>query len=218
MKMRSYGVARAIYTVLAFFCWLQIILGTVIVVLGMIVVGGSALQGFGLPGVTAIFSTISGVFMVVTGVLGVASIQSGRTNVDVAEYTQQLLKIARDQIEISQQTLTQGQTAAQSFKVLAAQLSGRTSAGNGYDRVDWSAVNMGSEDGEERPTAPAGDRDDPSHQPAFSRDAPDGSLGIRNDPPAPFPGRVRDPGKAPPKPRSFAPREDGVLGGVTRDG
>ena len=145
MKMRSYGVARAIYSFLALLCWGQIIIGAMIGAAGLTISGGHAIQGVGMPAMTFGITMAVAFVMVVMGIFGLANVQSGRTNVDVAEYTQQLLKVARDQIEISQQTLTSGPADDPVVPGNGTRLKDAKPSAPGYEGHGWDDAGAASD-------------------------------------------------------------------------
>lgn len=59
-----------------------------------------------------------GILFTLFSILIVASIQAGRANVDSAEYGQQMLKIARDQLDVSRQSLKRQEADRNSFAAL----------------------------------------------------------------------------------------------------
>jgi hypothetical protein len=95
--MQSYGVARGVFNLLGFCCWLCLIGGAILAVVG---------------GINAIESNIgilplaAGVIFFLFGFAGTAFIQAARASVDTAEYTQQALQVSRDQLSISRELLT----------------------------------------------------------------------------------------------------------------
>lgn len=59
---------------------------------------------------------IAGAIFAVYGLFLLAVIQNSRATVDTAEYTQQMLKIARDQLAVSREQLKLGMASKVSFK------------------------------------------------------------------------------------------------------
>lgn len=106
--MRSYEAARGYFSVMAFFAWCVIALGTVAVLIGLGAAGQMG-RGFGMgPSPAAVIATIiPGAALAFAGFLGLVFCQMGRAGVDTAEYAQQSLKIARESLEISKQSLKQ---------------------------------------------------------------------------------------------------------------
>lgn len=106
-QMRSYGAARALYSFLGFLAWCVIILGVVIAFGGA--TAGNQLGSFGrnTSGMAMLMGAAPGLVIGFIGFLGLAVVQNGRAAVDTAEYTQQMLQIARDQLDVSRQTLKQ---------------------------------------------------------------------------------------------------------------
>ena len=110
--MRSYEAARSLFSFLAFCAWSVVILGVLVALIGA--GGGSRYGGAG----AGLLAMVPGIGICLAGLLLVAFVQMGRANVDTAEYTQQMLKIARDQLEVSQQSLKQGDAFQKSYSTL----------------------------------------------------------------------------------------------------
>jgi hypothetical protein len=107
--MRSYAGARTLFRFLEFLAWVMVVVG-VLVAIG----GGGAASSYGPRG-AGMIAVLPGLVISVFGLLLVAQVQNARAGVDSAEYGQQMLKIARDQLEISKQALKQDAAAPQSF-------------------------------------------------------------------------------------------------------
>lgn len=107
--MRSYEAARTLFSFLGFMAWLVIITGVLVALVGA--GGGSRYGGAG----AGLFAMVPGFSIATAGFIQLAFVQMGRATVDTAEYTQQMLKIARDQLEVSNQALKQGHDGAASF-------------------------------------------------------------------------------------------------------
>jgi hypothetical protein len=107
--MRSYEAARRYFGILEFFAWCLVLIGG-FVVIAAIVAMAEANQQFGGPPTFMIFvaTGLPGAGVAFAGLLGLVFAQTGRAGVDSAEYGQQSLKIARDQLELSKQALRQG--------------------------------------------------------------------------------------------------------------
>ena len=107
--MRSYEVARTLFSVMGFAAWS-------VVVVGVIVASISAEAASDYGGLLAgLVAMAPGVGIATTGIILVAMVQIGRASVDTAEYTQQMLKISRDQLEVSKQGLKLQNAAPQTF-------------------------------------------------------------------------------------------------------
>ncbi len=116
--MRSYEAARGLLSFLGFLAWCAII-GGILVAIG----AGSAVsqtRSFGVTGgaMAGMMAAMPGLILAFLGFLALVLVQLGRAGVDTAEYTQQMLKIARDQLEVSKQSLKQGGAPQQSFEPL----------------------------------------------------------------------------------------------------
>lgn len=97
--MRSYETARTLFSFLAFWAWCVVIAGVLVALVSA--AGASQYGGAG----AGLLATAPGIGIGIAGLILVAFVQMGRATVDTAEYTQQMLKIARDQLEVSQQGL-----------------------------------------------------------------------------------------------------------------
>jgi hypothetical protein len=100
--MRSYEVARTLFSFLAFCAWSIVVVGGLVALIGA--GGGSRYGGAG----AGLLAMVPGLSIGIAGLLLVAFVQIGRATVDTAEYSQQMLKVARDQLEISKQSLNSG--------------------------------------------------------------------------------------------------------------
>ncbi len=109
--MRSYDAARGLFSFLAFIAWSA-------VVVGVIAAFGGAQMRTGFGGAVGIMGALPGIGIAILGLFQVAIIQAARATVDTAEYTQQMLKIARDQLEVSKQSLKQGERIETGFGAL----------------------------------------------------------------------------------------------------
>lgn len=111
-KFRSYGVARSYFSFIEFTGWCIIVLSAIV---SFVILSNS--QGYGAQ--LGIVSAIG--FGVVGGFLGLMCIgmaQFWRAGVDSAEYSQQMLSIARDQLTVSRQSLNAQNGQPQSFAEL----------------------------------------------------------------------------------------------------
>jgi hypothetical protein len=111
--MRSYEVARKYLSFLEFGAWSIVVIGVIIAVIGA--GGGSRYGGVG----AGLFAMGPGIGIGIAGLLLVAFVQMGRATVDTAEYTQQMLKISRDQLEVSKQSLKLQSVVPQTFAAAA---------------------------------------------------------------------------------------------------
>jgi hypothetical protein len=111
-QMRSYGTARGIFSFLEFVGWSVVVIGIIVGLImaesaGRYVSDGQKFMLF-LMGAS---SSLVGLFMV-------GAVQNWRAGVDSAEYGQQMLKISRDQLEVSRQSLKRQEADHASFAVL----------------------------------------------------------------------------------------------------
>lgn len=110
--MRSYETARSLFSFLAFCAWSVVIIGVLVALVGA---GGGSRYGGG----AGLLAMVPGIGVGLAGLLLVAFVQMGRATVDTAEYTQQILKISRDQLEVSTQGLKLQATAPHTFATAA---------------------------------------------------------------------------------------------------
>jgi len=108
-KMRSYGAARGLYSLLALIAWSMIGIGVFAAVTSL----GSTNSY--LPKTIIIAFFFASTALAIFGLFLLANIQNGRAAVDTAEYTQQMLKIARDQLAVSREALKGGMAPEMSF-------------------------------------------------------------------------------------------------------
>ena len=125
--MRSYETARSLFSFLGFCAWIVVAIGGLVAITGAIGVSQYARGG------AALLAVVPGLGVVLAGLLLVAFVQIGRANVDTAEYTQQMLKISRDQLDVSKQSLKQGDTFQKSYANLITETRD-VPRGNGYSK------------------------------------------------------------------------------------
>ncbi|WP_371229921.1 hypothetical protein [Roseovarius sp. 2305UL8-3] len=133
--MRSYEAARGYFSFLTFVSWCVIVLGGIAVLGGLAAVGQMG-RGFGSgPNTFAIIgAVIPGAGLAFAGFMGLVFAQIGRAGVDSAEYGQQMLQIARDQLDVSRRGLNKHTDTPQSFAVLKTPKADQTAetAQHGY--------------------------------------------------------------------------------------
>ena len=116
--MRSYETARSLYSFLTFCAWCLVVGGVIVALIGA--GAASEMRSFGrsAPAAAVFMASIPGLALTLAGVLSLALVENGRAAVDTAELTQQMLKVAREQLEVSKQALRQGQHVAGSYEAL----------------------------------------------------------------------------------------------------
>lgn len=127
--MRSYETARRHFSFLEFFSWATVVVG-VIVALGGLGLGSQA-DIFGrYSGGMAFLAALPGLKIVFAGYLGVIAAQIGRAGVDSAEYGQQSLAVAREQLAISRSAAIRekGPSASSFAEVVGAKTEASKSA------------------------------------------------------------------------------------------
>ena len=107
--MRSYEAARSLFSFLAFIAWSVVVIGVIVALISA--AGASRYGGSG----AGLLAMVPGIGIGITGFILVAFVQMGRANVDTAEYTQQMLKLSRDQLEVSKQGLKLQSAVPQAF-------------------------------------------------------------------------------------------------------
>ncbi len=133
--MRSYETSRTIFAIIEFLAWCSLVLGGLFFIIGLN--GIFSRSGFG-SNLSAIL-IIPGVILVVFALLTIVTIQTARAGVDTAELTGQMLKVARDQLEVSRQSLRQGETLRTSFEALK-QPEPPPAHPRGFDTHDFAAA------------------------------------------------------------------------------
>jgi hypothetical protein len=120
--MRSYEAARGLFSFLEVCSWGIIVIGGIVAVAA----GAALSSGFGgNPSARAlIFALMPGAGISLVGLYGLAMVQMARAGVDNAEYGQQALGVARQQLEVSREALTQGKQLPASYAALKPQQIG----------------------------------------------------------------------------------------------
>lgn len=115
--MRSYEAARGLFSFLAFCSWGIIIVGGIVA----LAAGGALSSGLGgnPSAMKLFFAFMPGAGISLVGLYGLAMVQMARAGVDSAEYGQQSLGLARQQLEVSREALTQGKQLAASYAALS---------------------------------------------------------------------------------------------------
>ena len=93
--MRNYETARKLFSFLEFVAWGMVGIGVIASLFG-----AESVSQYGRNGAT-LAAAMPGIAIAFFGVFLVAIVQNSRASVDTAEYTQQMLKVARDQLAIS---------------------------------------------------------------------------------------------------------------------
>lgn len=123
--MRSYETARSLFSFLAFCAWSVVVTGVIAIFVGAGTVSTYASDA-------AVFmAAMPGLGIAFFGLFQVAIIQNARATVDTAEYTQQMLKISRDQLQVSNQSLKQGEVFQKSYTALNKETTDAPKS-NGY--------------------------------------------------------------------------------------
>ncbi len=118
--MRSYEAARTYFSILGVVSWMVIVLGGIVALISIAAVGQMSRE-FGGSASAGLAGVVPGLVIAFAGFLGLVFVQIGRAGVDTAEYTQQMLKIARDQLEVSRQSLLGGASPPTTFAGLPRQ-------------------------------------------------------------------------------------------------
>ncbi|WP_421702326.1 hypothetical protein [Aliiroseovarius sp.] len=109
-QMRSYSTARRLFSILEFG-------GRVIIAIGLIVgyILAASVETYVSDGTKILLFLLVGLGASFIGLIVIGAVQNWRAGVDSAEYNQQMLKVARDQLAVSRQALRQGTTQPQGF-------------------------------------------------------------------------------------------------------
>jgi len=128
--MRSYEAARTLFSFLGFIAWSVIVIGVLVALVG----AGSVSQYAG--GGAGLLAMVPGFGIAIAGFILLAFVQMGRAGVDTAEYTQQMLKISRDQLEVSKQALRGNSHEPKRFEAIQKpELSAKPSVG--FEKADF---------------------------------------------------------------------------------
>ena len=126
--MRSYDAARSLFYLLTVLAWIVIGVGAIAAIgLGAKATEMARWNG-GSSGVAFLMGTLPGLAMSFVGFLGLVFAQIGRAGVDTAECSQQMLQLSRDHLEVSRQSLRQGEAVKQGFEALAVKQATEPSA------------------------------------------------------------------------------------------
>lgn len=114
--MRSYETSRVILGIAEFASWAAIVIGAI----AALIAGSAAAKysGFGAPSFFAL--ALPGIVVATLGLFGVVQCQLARAGVDTAELTGQILKVGRDQLEVSRDALRKTKAGDASFAALAS--------------------------------------------------------------------------------------------------
>ncbi|WP_421702331.1 hypothetical protein [Aliiroseovarius sp.] len=108
-QMRSYGVARTLFSILEIVGWLVVVVG----IIAGFTLAGSA--GRYVPDSQKVLLFLMGASSSLVGLFFVGAVQHWRAGVDSAEYNQQMLKVARDQLAVSKQGLKQNNSSPHGY-------------------------------------------------------------------------------------------------------
>ncbi|AUH34656.1 hypothetical protein [Paracoccus tegillarcae] len=96
--MQSYAAARSLFSFLTFIAWCTIIGGALIFIMAI-----AFLSQFNSSFPAMISAAIPGIGICLFGFLALVMVQIGRASVDSAEFGQQSLQVARDQLAFAKQ-------------------------------------------------------------------------------------------------------------------
>ncbi len=113
-RLRSYDVARKTFSFLEFVGWSVVVVG---IIAGFVLAESAGRYASEGQKVLLFLMGASGSLL---GLFMVGAVQNWRAGVDSAEYSQQALKVAREQLEISKQSLKRQQTNSASFAAVAS--------------------------------------------------------------------------------------------------
>ena len=167
--MRSYGLARFIFGVIGFFGGLIVLTGGVIAVVGAYI----AMQYWPLEPETiwagAFLGVVPGIWVSMNGFFLIAAVQNSRADVDVAEYSQQILDVSRKQLEAVRELARAAPRSAVGFERLP-QAQSEASAQSGEA---WSTLKQESSAESRKPRSnPTSDDDRTSKELDTNRSAP----------------------------------------------
>ncbi len=152
--MRSYNTSRRFFSFLELLAWPALSVGMVAIVFCVRNLFGLGIYGFDVNRSMELLIIGPAVIVVLYSLMIIIIAQVGRAGVDTAEFTGQILKVARDQLEVSQQLLRQNDTMRMSYAALAekspedrplASYATLAAAGNGKDKTSTPGLVPGSE-------------------------------------------------------------------------
>lgn len=169
-QMRSYGTARSIFSLIEFVGWCVVVAG---IIAGFFLADSASRY---VSDGEKVLLFLMGASSSIAGLFIAGAAQSWRAGVDTAELTQQMLKVARDQLEISRQGLKRQHAENPSFSSNPANaVSPQRNAGAGkHDQHRNSGYGLASAD-ETRTLNPTADQSDSATQ--ISDDAEKSVLG-----------------------------------------
>ena len=115
-----------------------------ITAIGALATLGQVSRSFGAPATIGFAGLIPGFAIMFLGFIGLVWTQMGRASIDSAEYAQQSLQLAREQLEISKQGLKQGQMLEQGYAALQAAKETLTS-GSASGAASYAGTTSGTE-------------------------------------------------------------------------
>ncbi|MEM9010635.1 MAG: hypothetical protein AAGE18_05360 [Pseudomonadota bacterium] len=155
--MRSYEVARKYFSILELACWSLIVVSGFLFVLALLTSAQIGRNFGGGPTVIALLYSVGpSLALGLVGLVGLVLCQAGRAGVDSAEYAQQSLKIARDQLRIAEAALRQSVLVEKGYANLLAAKGGDAAGVSSASATATSPTGyaaLGS--GGERSTLPA---------------------------------------------------------------
>lgn len=98
IAMQSYAAARSLFSFMSFVAWSAIIGGGIVALVAM----GAVMQ-FNGSAPAIISAALPGLVICLFGFLALVMVQIGRATLDSAEYGQQSLQVARDQLAFAKQ-------------------------------------------------------------------------------------------------------------------
>lgn len=110
--MRSYAAARGLFSFITLLSWVFMIGGGLGAVMGVAILG-DIMRSQQSP--VILLGSIPGILISIIGFFSLVMAQMGRASVDSTEYGQQMLQVARDQLEVSRQSLRKGDQAPTTY-------------------------------------------------------------------------------------------------------
>ena len=127
--MRSYGTARGLFTFLSVCSWIMMGIGVAALFIATSAINElTGMRASFQIGLMSLLFYVPGIVIFLVGFVSLSLTQIGRAGVDTAEYTQQMLQLSRDQLNVSQQSLRQGEQIKQGFEALKENTAKMTSA------------------------------------------------------------------------------------------
>lgn len=117
--MRSYNTSRVFFGLLELIAWPALGIGVLLIIYSIRNLLGLGIYGFDVNQSLQLLILGPAMLLILYSLLVILIAQVGRAGVDTAELTGQMLKVARDQLEVSKQSLRASEVVSRSYEGLA---------------------------------------------------------------------------------------------------